>query len=268
MAVQFLRQDALLIECFEAQHFRVAVAMKASPDHGEENQDSCLVHEDSAGNVVMAVADGFGGAPRGAEASRLSLKAFAASCTGKSLSVAAQVIEAFDRANEAVRELRCGAATTLFTAWCNTESQVRICHAGDSFALVLGRGGRVKYQALQHSPGGYAEQAGISKKSIASELAGEEQLVLNFVGSHQMSVDVGPALELSRYDTIVLASDGLSDNLSLDEILEYSRIGAVEQCAASLLSAAVSRIESGSADSKPDDVTVMVCRKRGEEERE
>jgi serine/threonine protein phosphatase PrpC len=63
------------------------------------------------------------------------------------------------------------------------------------------------------------------------------------------------------------AADGLSDNLRLDEILEYARVGVVEQCAASLLSAALARIDSGSADSKPDDVTVMVCRLRGEEER-
>ncbi len=53
----------------------------------------------------------------------------------------------------------------------------------------------------------------------------ERHLVSNVVGTDDMRIELGPPLKLARYDTVLLASDGLLDNLYTDEIVELIRKG-------------------------------------------
>ena len=50
-------------------------------------------------------------------------------------------------------------------------------------------------------------------------------MLFNVIGSSDMRVEVGPALQLAARDTVLLASDGLFDNLYIDEIVDTIRRG-------------------------------------------
>ena len=56
-------------------------------------------------------------------------------------------------------------------------------------------------------------------------------MLFNVIGSPDMRVEVGPALELAARDTVLLASDGLFDNLFIDEIVDSIRVGPLAEAA-------------------------------------
>ncbi|MCC7442155.1 MAG: SpoIIE family protein phosphatase, partial [Bdellovibrionales bacterium] len=72
----------------------------------------------------------------------------------------------------------------------------------------------------------------------------------------------GSWIELDAGDTVVLASDGLSDNLTLDEIVTSVRAGSLDQAARRLVETASKRMsgESSSPFHKPDDLTFLLYR--------
>ena len=76
---------------------------------------------------------------------------------------------------------------------------------------------------------------------------------------------LGPTLELSARDTLLLASDGLFDNLYVDEIVERVRRGPLEAAGRRLAEECARRMsrEREGRPSKPDDVTFLVYRPCG-----
>jgi serine/threonine protein phosphatase PrpC len=80
-----------------------------------------------------------------------------------------------------------------------------------------------------------------------------------------MRVEIGPALDLALRDTVLLASDGLFDNLFIDEIVDIIRTGPLPAAADRLVEAARKRMEGDGSDGhpcKPDDLTVVLFRPR------
>lgn len=79
-----------------------------------------------------------------------------------------------------------------------------------------------------------------------------------------MRIDVGSPTELAPNDTLVLASDGLSDNLLTPEIVELVRKGPIETASSAMAERAAKRMEiaDGDTPSKPDDLTFLVFRLR------
>ena len=93
----------------------------------------------------------------------------------------------------------------------------------------------------------------------------ERHVISNVIGSTDMHIDVGSAVELSPRDTLLLASDGLSDNLHMPEIVECIRKGSLESVAEDLARRARERME-GARDGepcKPDDMTFVIFRLAG-----
>ena len=82
------------------------------------------------------------------------------------------------------------------------------------------------------------------------------------VGTAQMRIEIGPARHMARRDTLVLASDGLSDNLHPEEIVEAVRKGAIERVADALGSACRKRMDETAEGrpGKPDDLSFIVFR--------
>ena len=62
----------------------------------------------------------------------------------------------------------------------------------------------------------------------------ERHLVTNCVGSENMRIEIGSSIEMSVRDTLVLASDGLSDNMAVSDIIETLRCGNLTDCAQQL----------------------------------
>lgn len=242
-----------------------AVFTTRRPEADGSNEDSCAIipYDDRSG--VVAVADGAGGLPGGAKASEIAmttLKASIRAASRKQAPLRLAILDGIERANRAVQALGIGAATTLAVAEISG-SKVRTYHVGDSQILVVGRLGKLKLFTMSHSPVGYAMEAGLLGERDAIMHA-ERHLVSNLVGFASMHIEVGPTVDLMPHDTVIVASDGLFDNLHVKEIVEVCRKGSLlaicrllsEHCHGRM------RSEEPGKPSKPDDLTFIAYRRR------
>ena len=118
---------------------------------------------------------------------------------------------------------------------------------------------------MAHSPTGIAVEAGFldEREALHHE---ERHLVSNFIGTNDMRIDVGAAIELRPKDTVLVASDGLTDNIHIHEINDLMRTGPLEQSLDAIVNLAVRRmtVDSKRQPSKPDDLSVILFRKAAE----
>lgn len=243
------------------------LAVFTTPRPGETggNQDGAALVELGPGRGVLAVADGLGGQPSGDKAARLTLETLVDSVLAveaREDNLRPAILDAFERSNERVQALGVGAATTLVVAEIEA-GQLRTYHVGDSMVLVVGQRGRRKLQTVSHSPVGYGVEAGMIDESDALH-HDELHLISNMVGAPDMRIEMGSPRPLSPFDTVLLASDGLLDNVHLEEIAETIRKGPVHEGARRLAEQARRRM-SGEEDrepSKPDDTTFIAFRPR------
>jgi serine/threonine protein phosphatase PrpC len=139
---------------------------------------------------------------------------------------------------------------------------VRSYQIGDSQAMVVGQRGRVRLQTAVHSPTGFAVEAGFlgQREALHHE---ERHLVSNFLGATDMRIDIGAEVGLQPRDTVLLASDGLMDNVHFDEIVERIRMGPLDLAQQKLVALARRRMtdDSSAQPSKPDDLSVILFRK-------
>ena len=115
---------------------------------------------------------------------------------------------------------------------------------------------------MAHSPVGYAVESGLIDEEDAIGHA-QRHLVSNMVGDPDMRIEIGSPLDLAAYDTVVLATDGLFDNMRRDEIVEAVRTGSLEEAGHRLASSCLRRMTEPSPGlpSKPDDLTFILYRR-------
>ena len=237
------------------------------PGKVSDNEDGAAVFEFADGSAVLAVADGLGGVAGGELASGLTLESlrrtFRAADTKKT-NLRSAIIDGFEQANRAVQGLGLGTATTLAVLELN-RGYARPYHAGDSTILAVGGRGKVKMETMSHSPVGYAVAAGVLDAEEAMHHE-DRHLVSNVVGMDDMRIEVGPGMKLATRDTMLLASDGLVDNLHLGEIVHLIRKGKLVDIADQLISEVEKRMVGAGIDepSKPDDLTFMLWRRTPE----
>jgi serine/threonine protein phosphatase PrpC len=211
------------------------------------------------------VADGIGGTPAGQQASTVAVESIEEAmrqALKEGHDARWGILNGFERANERVLALGVGAGTTLTVAELSGRS-VRVYHVGDSFVLVTGGRGKTKLQTIPHSPVGYGVESGLLDEKDAMHHE-ERHIVSNAVGSNDLRIDVGLPLDLAARDTLLVASDGLSDNLHTDEIVATVRKGPLRRAARRLAERALDRMKrAGEGDpSKPDDLTFVIFRPR------
>ncbi|HSD70151.1 MAG TPA: protein phosphatase 2C domain-containing protein [Woeseiaceae bacterium] len=242
----------------------VAAYTSRAPDKTTANEDSVAVIPYGPGAAVFAVADGAGGLPAGRRASRMAINSLDESLQDsmqKTTLLRTAILNGIEAANLAVLEMGMGAATTL-TVVTIEGSLLRTYHIGDSEAIVVGQRGVIKSQTMAHSPTGFAVEAGFLdlKDALHHE---ERHLVSNFLGTSDMRIDMGAEVQMRPRDTVLLASDGLTDNLHTHEITAMIRKGPLPDVMDSLISLAKRRmtVESTHQPSKPDDLSIIVFRK-------
>jgi serine/threonine protein phosphatase PrpC len=211
---------------------------------------------------VVAVADGLGGLPSGNLAAALALQQLADSVSGQSGDAQREaVLTGIEAANAAVMADGQGGGATLAVVSIYNDT-VRAYHAGDSMIVVCGQRGKLKYQSVPHSPVGYAEASGMLDEDAAMFHA-ERHLVSNMIGMADMRLEVGPVVKLARYDTVVVGSDGLFDNLFVSEIIDMVRAGPLAKVAQRLLAACRERMHlvDDERPHKPDDLAFILFRR-------
>jgi serine/threonine protein phosphatase PrpC len=236
-----------------------------SPDKETDNEDTVAAIPYGPDAAVLVVADGAGGLPAGRRASRTAvgqLEASLQTAMSETMLLRTAILNGIDKANRAVLDLGGGSATTL-TVVTVEGSIARTYQIGDSEAIIVGQRGKVKAQTLAHSPTGFAVEAGFLDQRAALHHE-ERHLVSNFLGSSDMRIDMGGTVMLSPFDTVLLASDGLTDNLHFTEIVEVIRKGSLNAAAENLTRLAKRRmtVESKTQPSKPDDLSLILFRKK------
>jgi PPM family protein phosphatase len=242
-----------------------------SPQKSTPNEDVAALFPCRPNHGVLAVADGLGGHAGGERASRLSIDtiqeaieaALMAAAETDTESLRPAILDGIEAANGAVRALGTGAATTLSLVEIQ-DRVVRAYQVGDSAILLAGQRGKLKYQTIAHSPIGYAVEAGLLAEEEAIHHA-ERHMISNVIGSEQMHVEMGPTIRMAARDTLVLASDGLLDNLLPSEIVELVRTGPLDRAVGELAAVAQARMNATAemaamTPSKPDDLTIIAYR--------
>jgi serine/threonine protein phosphatase PrpC len=242
-----------------------AIALtRRDPEKESENEDTVAIIPYGPGAAVLVVADGAGGLPAGKRASLTAVTTLAASLQAamdRTILLRTAMLNGIEAANEAVLALGTGSATTLTVI--TIEGLVaRSYQIGDSEGLVVGQRGLVKLQTTAHSPTGFAVEAGFLDQRDALHHE-DRHLVSNFIGTSDMRIDVGAGVELRPRDTVLVASDGLTDNVHHDEIIEHVRKGSLAESAGAVAELA-SRRMAGTFEGqpcKPDDLSLILFRK-------
>ena len=247
------------IESLDGQLF---IYTHRSPCKETENEDCLAVLSLTNNSGILVIADGLGGAPLGSGASQISIETIEKTLKdnkGK-LQLREIILDSFEQANKLILEKGLGSATTLAVVELQ-DNNVRTYHVGDSKIIACGQRGKVKINTVSHSPVEYAVEAGVLDENEAV-LHDERHLVSNVVGSHDMSISLGPTVKMSDHDTLLVASDGLFDNLYLEEIIEIIRKGPLEAAAMNLANAATERMHSDEAEipGHPDDLSFILYR--------
>jgi serine/threonine protein phosphatase PrpC len=232
-----------------------------SPRKRKPNQDALGALALSATEGILAVADGVGGLPCGGEAA-----AAVVSCLVNTGSAAhkrtgeTDIVRSLKNANQALLDEGDHRATTI--------AVVHICgrhvtphHVGDSSVMVTGQRGRVKLMTVAHSPTGIALALGLLNERGAM-FHPQRHLVNEIVGQDDMHVETGKAVSMTTRDTLVIATDGLWDNLFVDEIKTVVRTGSLRNAANELVDAVHRRMgqKRSNEPGKPDDLTFFLYR--------
>jgi len=259
----FLQEEMPEPELVDLAGGQACVYSSRCPGKPGPNEDAAVVLSTPGGASLLAVADGMGGESQGEIAARLtveSLRDEVAAIAESQTLLRTAIINGIERANQRVQDGAAGAGTTLAVVELN-DGAVRPYHIGDSVVLVVGGRGKIKLQTVAHSPVGYGIESGLLDEDDAMH-HGERHVISNFIGTSEMRIDIGSPLELSQRDTVVLASDGLFDNLHVEEVAEIVRVGKLSRAVAVLVTTARQRMENSveGMPSKPDDLTIVAYR--------
>lgn len=243
----------------------VAIFSARAPNKTTINEDSAALFAADDKHGVLVVADGAGGQRSGAQASQIAIDALATSIRTTPVSehgLRGAILTGIESANQEILSLGTGAGSTLVAVEIKNGS-VRSFHVGDSMALLVGQRGRIRMQTVSHSPVGYAVEAGLIDETEAMHHE-ERHVVSNMLGMQEMRIELGPEVKMAERDTLLLASDGLFDNLCVEEITEIIRCGPLDASARQLAESATSRMLGSDSDlpAKPDDMTFILMRYR------
>ncbi len=242
---------------------------RRSPTRDSPNQDAGAVLPLWDDCVVLVVADGVGGMRAGHTASATAIRAIrkqvAPARAGDDLRTF--ILNGIERANENILRQGLGAATTLAVVEIHN-GWMRPYHVGDSIILQVSSRGEIKWSALSHAPVSYAVEAGVLSEEAAM-LHPERNIISNVVGDRDMRIEIGPPRKLARQDTVVVASDGLCDNLPTREIADLVRRRPFEAKVATMLELARQRMRDAyqpgiggeRVPGKPDDLTAICFRR-------
>lgn len=247
----------------DARHASAVFFSTPAFDKTTGNEDAAGFWELGEHVHLLAVADGMGGGPGGAEAAAIAVEAvgrFASNADPKA-NLRSGIVDAFEAANERVLEKAIGSGTTLVVVEV-TGDRARAYHAGDSGAILVGQRGRIHFDTMPHSPTGYAVASGMLEQDDVHH-HDERHLLSNCIGSREMRVEVGAPIRMAARDTLLLGTDGILDNIQRTELIDLIRVGPLHVRAAELQIRIRETMAGSDAElpAHPDDATALLFRR-------
>ena len=251
------------IHSFDTPLGTLAIVIAACAEKPGPNEDSAALIPINGDCLILAIADGVGGAPAGRKASNTAVEAQRESLCDvedEDARLRTTILDGIELANRRLLDAGAGSATTMVVAEIK-DQHIRTYHVGDSSAWLVGQRGVIKMQTTPHSPVGFAVEAGLINEAEAMD-HDELHVISNVIGSNDMRIEIGSRAPMAARDTLLLASDGLFDNVLQDEIVEIIRKGPVSDAAKALWTLARARMDGTEAGkpSKPDDFCAILFR--------
>ena len=252
-------------QCFVSNIANGSVAMctSRSPDKSTPNEDSSAVIPVTNDSSVLVIADGAGGMRGGGQASAIAIECLinaVKQSVKDNMDLRDAILNGIEQANKKIMALGIGAATTISVAE-QVGMTVRTYHVGDSEIIIMGQRGRLIHQTISHSPVGYAIESGLINADDALHHA-ERHIVSNLLGSAEMHIAVGPSIKLAKHDTVLLSSDGLTDNFPVDIVIDAVRKGRLSAGVRKLFKQTLAHMQptEESLEYKPDDLSIIAFR--------
>jgi len=252
-----------------AQHIGARHYQQDSIGLADPEDHAFLAH----GGFLAVLCDGMGGMEHGDVASQTAVRAILDAYAKKlpAESIPAALERAARKANEQVIAaalnlgLKEGVGTTLVAAVLHN-GYLYFVSVGDS-AIYHVRGGDLHMVNRPHVFANLLDQAAERGQISRSEAAQhpERESLTSFIGIHdlhEIDLNTDPR-PVAAGETILLASDGLFDNLYIDEIVDTIRSGPLVAAADRLVERVQARMKGKDmADQpcKPDDLTVVLFR--------
>ncbi|MEM9659275.1 MAG: protein phosphatase 2C domain-containing protein [Planctomycetota bacterium] len=262
----FCDVDMLEPATFSLAGGSVAVLSSRCPEKSSPNEDAAAIICTGPEAALLVVADGCGGMLAGEQAARILIDAMVdkvVAAVQAELVLRAAILDAVEAANQDMLAMRNGCGATLAVVQLEG-GEARSYHVGDSQIMLVGGRGKIKLLTTSHSPVGYAVESGLLDEREALEHE-DRHLVSNIVGVAEMHVEMGSARRLAERDGVLVASDGVIDNLLQRELVELLRSGSAQRSAAQIATLARRRMDrpQDGLPSKPDDQTLIVFTRRG-----
>ena len=241
-----------------------AIYTAKSPNKIGDNEDSCAAYKINPHACVLIVADGMGGAAMAQTASGIVVNTLC-KVLQKSGDLENKyrdaILNGIEAANNSIYELGVGAGSTTAVVEI-IDDIVRPYHVGDSKIMVVGGRGKLKLETISHSPTEYAVESGYLKATDALDHEARH-FVTNMLGAKDMRIEIGSPLKLSKKDTILIASDGLYDNIHIHELVNIIYKGKLQDVMDVLIGMSRDRMlnQQGNEPSKQDDLTIILYRR-------
>jgi protein phosphatase len=218
----------------------------------DQNEDSVAPEVDgsSSGPIVVAVADGMGGAAAGEVASRLAIDAAVAGPPAD-VDTSRRVLDANRAVLDAVLQdpSRAGMGTTMTLGVFDAEGTLHLGHVGDSRAYLL-RNDELERLTTDHT---YVMEL-VARGQLSIEDAASHprrNLITRVVGMDDITVDQSK-VPLEPGDRVLFCSDGLTDMVLDDEI------GRILRSQDSVPGAAWALVEAANVAGGIDNTTVAL----------
>ena len=252
-------------QCFVSNIANGSVAMctSRSPDKSTANEDSAAIIPVNDDSSVLVIADGAGGMRGGGQASAIAIESLinaVKQSVKDNTDLRDAILNGIEKANAKIIALGIGAATTISVVE-QVGMTIRTYHVGDSEIIIMGQRGRLIHQTISHSPVGYAIESGLIDADEAMHHA-ERHLVSNILGSAEMHIAIGPSITLAKYDTVLLSSDGLTDNFSVSTVIDAVRKGRLSATVRKLFKQTLAYMQPSeeSHEYKADDLSIIAFR--------
>ena len=262
----YFQSDMLEPVAFDVAGGTVSIVSVRQPEKETPNEDAAAVLSVGDNSAVLILSDGCGGMAGGENASRIAIETILGeiqTALGHGLPLRMAILDGIERANAAIIELKTLPEATLAHAHIE-DGDAHTYHDGDSQILQVGGRGKVKMLTTSHSPVGHAVEAGMLDETEAIDHE-DRHLVSNVLGAAEMHVEMGSPRKLAERDGLLVASDGLLDNLLMEEIVAGLRMGPMFRVAANLAGLGRQRMETpqDGKPHKPDDLTLLAYSRRG-----
>ncbi|MAF91235.1 MAG: hypothetical protein CL674_08170 [Bdellovibrionaceae bacterium] len=197
---------------FQTQNFEIGLFFHS---YADRSSDDTLFIFEKDNSLLIGVADGAGGHPRGADAS------FAiASSIQKDFNKDSNfdLVRSLQAANQAVLDLKCGARSTLNFALIENESYYNL-NVGDSELIHWNTKKRCIFKSTPQTTPGLLFKA----EEIDSEENLEHPLrsqVYHLLGDTNLTCESSIITDLKQGHGLLIASDGIHDNYTAEDLIE------------------------------------------------